>query len=186
MAQNDTYLNIIISFVYLFLLTEKYIYHSFKTTVTFFLHTVMMFLMFYIIFVLFTSTDDNEIFEQTVLDDQISRVNRELKDNTDIQITGTFPKNEYSVNKSVKNTRDYILAFGTFLALAILFHLTHRRYNIIHYHKLKHNIIPVIILGLIEYLFTTFIGKQMIFETQFTDITGIYLDNILKYSNFVP
>tara|TARA_Y100000592_G_C5311170_1_gene240192 strand:+ start:68 stop:628 length:561 start_codon:yes stop_codon:yes gene_type:complete len=186
MAQNRLIINIIISFVYSFLLLEKYINHSFKTVVTYFLHTVMMFLMFYLNFVLFTSTDDNEIFEHTVLDDQISRVNIELEENTDIKITGTFPKNEYPTNKSIKNTQDYIIAVCTFIAIALVFYLVHRKYNVVHYRKLRYNIIPVIILGLIEYLFTSFIGQEMIFETAFTDVTSIYLDNILKYSNFVP
>lgn len=185
MAQNDMLLNIIISFVYLSLLLEKYINHSFKVCVTYFLHTVMLIFMFYGSFVLFTSVDDNNIWEKAILDDQINRVNRELIKNTDISLTGSLPEHKYPKGKTIKTLYDYLLVFGIFLMIAIISYLIHRKYDTIHYDKLKFNIIPVIILGVIEYLFATFIGQQMIFETEFTDITSTYLNNMKKHSSFV-
>ena len=146
----------------------------------------MYLFVLYFCFIVISYYDDDKIFDNVVLGDQIIKVSKELEENTDIRITGKFPENNFPKSKSIRALNDIVILSSIVLFIIIIFYIVHKRYNILHINKLKYNIFPLVIFGIIEIMFSTFIGGEMIYFTNYTDVTEFFLDNILKYSNFVP
>lgn len=184
--ENIIFINCLCVFLICGLILEKYINHSFKTSITFILHVIMYLFVLYFCFIVISYYDDDKIFDNVILGDQIDKVSRELEENTDIKITGKFPENKFPKSRSIRALNDITIITSIMIFIFIIFYIIHRRHNIIDYDILKYNIIPLIIFGSLEILFSDLIGGEMIYLTNYTDVTQFFLDNILKYSTFVP
>lgn len=178
-------INTILITSYFMILTERYYNYGNKLLLSTITHSILLLFLLYVVFILYNNKNDEEIFLEKILDEQIDKAIGELNHNTDISIDKNDSIVEKNINeKTIIDPGSIYIIFGIFTFILILSFIF-RRYvsNYLRDHY-KSILFSVFIVGSIEFIFAYLIGTNSLKEKSNSDVTNLFLDNIKKYSNF--
>lgn len=179
-------INVIVSGVFLSILIERYLNIGFHKSFHVLIHSLLIFISLYLSFLLISKDEDIETFDENVIKKQLNKVTEELRDNTSITKNQPFKQNNHEHYKTLFTVENILITVGVIIFLILLFYFLNRTYKFIKFEHLKHSIIHVVLLFIVEFIFDFLIKKQTHKSKKENSISKLFLDNILSNSNFVP
>ena len=166
-------LNIVLCLLTVFLTLLRAYTHGSKKALYFIIYFIVLFSTFYIPFYFFNSKNDNIEFENNILNGQIDKVIKELKQVTDIDLEKEYKKK--IVDKKFDLT--YLLIPVIVVCLFIIY--LGYKYG----EKFGYYSYSIMFICLFEFVFDMLV-KRVNYTWNDYNIRGRFLENIKKYSNY--
>lgn len=147
--------NSILGSVYFLIVLEKLINYGLHDMIHLLSHSIIFFSALLLAFIIYERDNDDDLFQKSVIDDQIGTVTKYLKDNTNLRIRRRIPDHKFKeTSKTIKKNVSIISIVIIILVFISHFYLYK---SFVHTRNL---FISVIVLTSIELLFSAFISRQ--------------------------